>query len=289
MNENNYTVYMHISPSDKKYIGITSRPVNKRWQNGMGYIKNDHFWKAIQKYGWDNFQHIIVAEELTKQEACKLEIKLIAEHKTQDWEYGYNIMPGGETQSLPESSRKKISEAKKGKKMSKEACAKMSQSRKGKPSCLLGTTLTDETKAKISASLKGRKHPHGATSPKRVVCDGMIFDSIEDCAKYYGLKNRVIGDWLNGKRYIPEKFVLLGLSFVGVDTQYEAVPDKRNKKVCYEGIVYESASQCAKHIGVDRHYVNRWLSGEYKMPDEIKAGNLHYVTSNRYIVKTINC
>ena len=55
MNENNYTVYMHISPSNKRYIGITSKSVNKRWNNGLGYIKNDHFWRAIQKYGWNNF------------------------------------------------------------------------------------------------------------------------------------------------------------------------------------------------------------------------------------------
>lgn len=285
MNENNYTVYMHISPSNKRYIGITSKSVNKRWNNGLGYIKNDHFWRAIQKYGWNNFQHIIVAEKLSKQEACELEIKLIANYNTQDWEYGYNIMPGGETQILPESSRKKISEAKKGKKMSKEARAKMSESHKGKVSCLLGTTLSDETKSKISKSLKGKKHPHGATSPKQVVCEGVVFSSIEECEKHYGLRSRIIGEWLSGRQYIPEKFVNFGLSFEGVETEYEIVPDKRNKKVCYEGIIYESASRCAKYIGVDRHYIIRWLSGEYKMPDKIKAGELHYVASNRYIVK----
>lgn len=31
-----YTIYKHISPSNKAYIGITSQQPNKRWQNGYG-------------------------------------------------------------------------------------------------------------------------------------------------------------------------------------------------------------------------------------------------------------
>ena len=34
---NNYTVYMHVSPSGKRYIGITGQDVKKRWGNGIGY------------------------------------------------------------------------------------------------------------------------------------------------------------------------------------------------------------------------------------------------------------
>lgn len=40
--------------NDKKYIGITSRNVDLRWQNGLGY-KNTHFGNAIKKYGWGKF------------------------------------------------------------------------------------------------------------------------------------------------------------------------------------------------------------------------------------------
>ena len=77
---NNYMVYMHISPSNKRYIGITSmNDENIRWQNGNGYKHNKHFYRAIEKYGWDNFQHIIIARNLTKEEACWLEIELIRE------------------------------------------------------------------------------------------------------------------------------------------------------------------------------------------------------------------
>ena len=61
---NDYIVYMHISPSNKKYIGITKQEPNRRWRNGQGY-KGQVFYNAIEKYGWKNIQHIIV-EKLQK-------------------------------------------------------------------------------------------------------------------------------------------------------------------------------------------------------------------------------
>ena len=45
--ENNiWSVYIHISPSDKYYVGITSQnPISARWRNGKGYRNNLHFWR----------------------------------------------------------------------------------------------------------------------------------------------------------------------------------------------------------------------------------------------------
>ena len=75
----------------------------------MGYIKNEHFYRAIQKYGWDAFKHEIVAEGLTREEACALEESLIAEYHTQDYNFGYNITSGGESNRHAQSSKDKIS------------------------------------------------------------------------------------------------------------------------------------------------------------------------------------
>lgn len=42
MVENNiWTVYEHISPSNKIYVGITSRNPKHRWDNGKGYTYKD--------------------------------------------------------------------------------------------------------------------------------------------------------------------------------------------------------------------------------------------------------
>ena len=59
MEENNYIVYVHICPNNKKYIGITKLPPNRRWKNGEGYKPCVLFYKAIKKYGWENIEHKI--------------------------------------------------------------------------------------------------------------------------------------------------------------------------------------------------------------------------------------
>ena len=90
-----YLVYMHISPSGKKYIGITKQNTTKRWQNGAGYKTQSLFWKAIKKYGWSNFEHLIIKENLSEEEACKVEMEMIRKYQTYDPSKGYNISPGG--------------------------------------------------------------------------------------------------------------------------------------------------------------------------------------------------
>lgn len=103
-----FIVYMHVNKlNDKKYIGITSQKPNARWHNGYGYLeqsengkyKQDAFAKAILKYGWDNFEHKILFEHLTADEAKAKEIELIAQYHTwlQDPAcHGYNMTPGGD-------------------------------------------------------------------------------------------------------------------------------------------------------------------------------------------------
>lgn len=104
-----YTVYMHISPSNKKYIGITSQSIKKRWQNGYGYKTNIYFWRAIQKYGWNNIKHIILFENLTQEEAKSKEIELIKQYNSLQ-PNGYNLTKGGDNVSEKihsEETRKK--------------------------------------------------------------------------------------------------------------------------------------------------------------------------------------
>lgn len=107
---NNYLVYCHITPSGKRYIGITKQEPTKRWLNGKGYYYNNHFNRAIHKYGWDNIDHKIIAENLTQTEACENEKKFIAKYKTNDPKYGYNLTSGGEKGfQLTDESKRKLS------------------------------------------------------------------------------------------------------------------------------------------------------------------------------------
>lgn len=89
-----WTVYMHICPNKKVYIGITSVTPETRWRQGGGYPNNPHFTNAIQKYGWDNIEHLILFENLEEENAKNIEIKLISVWKSVDM--CYNLTDGGD-------------------------------------------------------------------------------------------------------------------------------------------------------------------------------------------------
>ena len=99
MEEKRWMVYAHVNKTNgKMYIGITSRKdPNIRWgRDGSGYKENTHFYAAIQKYGWDNFEHVILRRDLNEQEAKDLERFLIKDWDTMNNRYGYNMTSGGE-------------------------------------------------------------------------------------------------------------------------------------------------------------------------------------------------
>lgn len=128
----NYSVYMHIFPNKKKYIGQTCRDPKDRWRNGYGYKEQQIVFKAIKKYGWNNILHAIPYTNLTKQEADNLEIDLISRYKTTDRRYGYNIDNGGNKAGThSEETKRKISEGQMGKVLSNYTKDKISKSRLG--------------------------------------------------------------------------------------------------------------------------------------------------------------
>ena len=94
-NKKLWCVYKHTSPSGKVYIGITCQNPKYRWANGNGY-KGQGFYYAIQKYGWENFKHEILEENLTEEEACEKEKVYIKLYNSRNKNYGYNRTNGGE-------------------------------------------------------------------------------------------------------------------------------------------------------------------------------------------------
>lgn len=129
-----YYVYCHITPSQKRYVGISCNPL-KRWNSGKGYCKNYRFWRAIKKYGWENIKHVIIASNLSEDEAKSLEAMLVSKWSLTDFRYGYNLREGGDGAPNEESR------------------ALMSQSKKGNNNCV-GRKLSDDTKAQIASSLR---------------------------------------------------------------------------------------------------------------------------------------
>ena len=155
-----YYVYMHVSPSGKRYIGITGQKPEMRWKSGgVGYKANRHFWNAIQKYGWDSFTHEILFSDLPLQCAQRIERTLIQQYQSDNPKFGYNQTNGGEysTQIFNEAVRKRLSE-------SKVSMWKNPEIRSKIVSKLIGHPVSDETKRKLSNANKGRKH----TSPSKL-------------------------------------------------------------------------------------------------------------------------
>lgn len=194
-----YLVYKHTNKINRKaYIGITSQSPEQRWgKNGTGYISSPHFYSAIQKYGWDNFEHEILLTELTKEEACQKEQELIKEFNTLNREYGYNSTSGGEIFVMNKETKEKISKALQGNKngfghpCSDEKKKKIQQAQ-------LGRKFSEEHKKKLSEAAKRRHVPcseekkeklkQSYPNKRKVYCEELdiIFPSVQECARQIG-------------------------------------------------------------------------------------------------------
>lgn len=193
---NNYCVYKHISPSEKVYIGITSLNPTRRWKNGEGYKNNLYFYRAIKKYGWNNFRHEIIHKGLTKEEACKEEQGLIDMYDSTNPRHGYNLSLGGECSASgmrhTEEYKQKMSQlfSKEnnpfyGCHHTEEAKQKMSQIHKGK-------TISEEQKEKITNS--------SVKAPIVCVELNKFFVSIRSAEKDLGIDHSNIIACLKGRQ-----------------------------------------------------------------------------------------
>ena len=171
-----YIVYKHTNLlNNKVYIGITCQKVNRRWRDGYGYKHCTYFYHAIQKYGWDNFKHEILFQDLTKEQAQEKEIGLIKQYKSNNYEFGYNLLRGGNLSTLEFHH-------------------------------------SEETKRQISKTMKqkginiGNKNPNFGISPtnaKKIICleTGIVYNSMMQAGKELGLDFRLISAVCRGKRH----------------------------------------------------------------------------------------
>lgn len=84
-----FCVYEFTFPDGKKYYGSTV-DTGIRWKGGTGY-KTQEVGKAIDKYGWNNVEKRIIAENLTKQNASLIERTLIKATGADIPGIGYNV------------------------------------------------------------------------------------------------------------------------------------------------------------------------------------------------------
>lgn len=164
--DRSWCVYIHINTiNGKKYVGQTCMPIDKRWGlNGEGYMhKNKNgeysqpaFANAIIKYGWQNFEHKIISNNLSKEEADNLEKQLIESYQSNDPKFGYNIREGGSHGRMSEKSKEKLSNSLTGKFKGEK---NPMYGKKGELSPGWGRKDTDEQRKVKSERMIGEKNP----------------------------------------------------------------------------------------------------------------------------------
>lgn len=94
----------------KRYIGQTINPQQRKSAHISDSTHIDtKFYRAVRKYGWDNFEYEILAESEDRNELDKLEVDFIKSFNS--IENGYNIRSGGEHPTMGEETKKKLQQA----------------------------------------------------------------------------------------------------------------------------------------------------------------------------------
>ena len=227
-NRKTFKVYMHINKiNGRKYIGITCENVNSRWRGGRAYKCNGHFKNAIEKYGWDEgFEHIVLFDNLTQQEAMDKEVELIAKYRNTP-EGVYNITDGGEHYIQTPESIKKMRETKRRNNtpehLNRVKLAAQLRDFNGEKNPFYGKTHTNETKQILSEKHWSKTDPerfyqcvrdsrYGQNNPnaKQVIrlIDKKIYNCIKDCIEDNGVSREYIRLHCLGRKK-EQKFMYL--------------------------------------------------------------------------------
>lgn len=194
-----FTIYRHVSPIGRVYVGITSQDVETRWRHGDNYRNSTYFKRAIRKYGWKNFKHEILFTNVEEERAKRLEIELIRHYKGLG--ISYNLTNGGDgTNGYHHTDEYK--------QFKSQQMEEFFSTERGKEICAKGgkTNLGKKYNRK-SGFTKGDYQV-------RIVCqyslEGVLlnkFKSVSDASRKTGANNCQIGKCLRGKAITAKNFI----------------------------------------------------------------------------------
>lgn len=177
-----------------------------------GYIGSGKLFKrAVKKYGKENFKREILRRCETLHELKIWEHVYIKKYNSQETSIGYNIADGdvNTTEYNPTKRpevRKKISEYRKGKKLSEETRKKISERNKGKKRSL-------ETCLKISKNnvgFRGKRHTDESRKKMSYSLRGRLFS--EEHRKKLSESLRGVNNWSKGKKRLEHSIKMSGVN-----------------------------------------------------------------------------
>lgn len=279
MTEREYCVYKHTSPTNKVYIGITCQEPEKRWRNGKGYADNDYFYKSIQKYGWENFKHEILAKNLTQEEAYKLEIEIIKKYDSTNREKGYNAHKGGEG-SHPDipcsiATRMKRSQAMKNVNKGRYVGGKSAKARKVKQYDLKGNLI-----AEYGSSTEASKAVGVDYSCIVRCCRGQNAFSANFLWCYDGEENTIQDKVIkaNRKKHLSESHknnISKGITGKMINHKGISKPVIGTNIKTGETIYFPSMSEAERH-GFDASNIGKCISDKYPMYKSVGGYSWRY-------------
>lgn len=312
MENKSYCVYCHTNKiNGKKYIGQTCQnPPEKRWRDdgqpykgrnkNTGEYMQGKFARAIDKYGWENFEHEILKTGLTSQEADQWESYYISFFDS--IKNGYNLTTGGKEFKKTSESRKKQSERmirekhfNYGKHLSQETREKISKSqirRKQDPEVVakrvksqIRGKRSEETKRKMSESAK--KYSKNKWVPIMCVETEQIFNSIMEAESFLGLNNAHLSECCRSQNHCKTSGGYHWIYVSDIDKenwekQKEKILNnipydcKCKKVICIETcVVYRSIIEAQRQTNIDSSSIGRCCQGKAQT-----AGKLHWAYYN---------
>jgi group I intron endonuclease len=259
--EINGIIYMYTSPSGKSYIGQTIHEEIRKATHKYAYGDSSVFHRAIKRYGVENFLYTVLHRDVKSiDELNRLEEAEIKLHSSLS-PNGYNLQSGGLSKIPCEETRKRISEANKGRPRSEEEKIKIGLANKGKPSPMKGKHLSNETKTKLSLSRIG-KLASEETKHKMSEIGKARFSSPE-AREAISIRNK-------GKKRSPETIEKVRAIHLGRKRSEQTrknISDAVSKHpiICIEtGIIYKNTKEAGNAVNRHRSAIGYALCGKSK-------------------------
>lgn len=236
----------------KVYIGRTIQSLNNRWTRHKYdcFVKELDFplYRAMRKYGIENFTIEKVDEAETIEKLNKKEADWIFNLESMVYQNGYNIKPEDNRLKMPKETRLKISNSLKGKKK----VNRISKKEKSK--------IAKENGSKATKNTNGLKkfHKENPNFNRDIAKKRMENLSVRE-----NLSKKAKEQW-SLKKNRDEMAKIKG------SKKFQVI-DRRTGEIAYEGY---NQHECARLLNVSQRAVNKWVLGLNKSRNYLINNNL---------------